>query len=576
MSSSLAVSDDNESFTINTPTTSTVQKDTKNMVGLLNDDELRLASLGYKQEVKRVFSLYTNFGLAASMISILLGVIPLYSFLLTTGGPAVMFWSWVIVGPFSLIVVLCLAEILCAYPTMGALYFWAYKLGGDTWGPFASWIAGWCNLLGQIAGVSSGAYAGAQVFGEIISLTSNDNQPVSNAGIIGLFALMLFIAAVMNSFTETALTKLCYISVLWQNIGVLVIVISILCLAPNLQSAEFVFLTTNNNTGFDLSYVCLIGSLAAASVFTGYDTAAHVAEETTSSHNSTPRSMIYSVINAFVFGIILIVGMNFAIPSLDAVGATFNGSGDDGGGAANQPYVIIWQSAVGTQGTIFFLIITLVAIECSNCANLTSASRMMYSFARDGALPFSSFLYYMDPKLGSPVRAIFTSVIISFLIGLPGLVNPEALAALFSLTATGLYSSYVIPIILRVTVARNAFIPKEFTLGVYSKPFSYIAIAWCAFMIIILCLPQTTPVTIDTMNYSPLMLGAVLAYALISWIVSARHWFRTSVDLDLMEAAQMRKTTSLSLSDPEFGYVDGDDDGNDDDNDDTRNVNVLD
>jgi len=344
-------------------------------------------------------------------------------------------------------------------------------------------------------------------------------------------------------------------------------VISILCMAPALQSAEFVFLTTNNNTGFDLSYVCLIGSLAAASVFTGYDTAAHVAEETTSSHNSTPRAMVYSVLNAFVFGIILIVGMNFAIPSLEAVGAAAStgNDGDSGGDGGSPSYVTIWQSAVGTNGTIVFLIITLVAIECSNCANLTSASRMMYSFARDNALPFSSFLYYMDPKLGSPVRSIFTCAIISFALGLPGLGNPAALAALFSLTATGLYSSYVIPIILRVTVARDTFIPKEFTLGIYSKPMGYVATAWCMFMIIILCLPQTTPVTIDTMNYSPLMLGAVLCYAVISWGVSARHWFRTSVDTDLMEAAQMRKTTLLSLcdndNDNDNGGEDGDGDG---------------
>jgi hypothetical protein len=52
----------------------------------MTEDELRLAKLGYKQEVKRIFSKWTNFGLAASMISVILGIIPLYTYSLTTGG----------------------------------------------------------------------------------------------------------------------------------------------------------------------------------------------------------------------------------------------------------------------------------------------------------------------------------------------------------------------------------------------------------------------------------------------------------------------------------------------------------
>lgn len=127
----------------------------------MTEDERRLLLLGYKQEVKRIFNSFTNFGLAASMISILLGIIPLYTYQLTTGGPAVMVWTYLVIGLFTLVLVSCLAEISSSYPTMGALYFWAYKLGGDEWGPFSSWIAGWCNLLGQIAGVASGAYAGS-------------------------------------------------------------------------------------------------------------------------------------------------------------------------------------------------------------------------------------------------------------------------------------------------------------------------------------------------------------------------------------------------------------------------------
>jgi amino acid transporter len=96
---------------------------------------------------------------------------------------------------------------------------------------------------------------------------------------------------------------------------------------------------------------------------------------------------------------------------------------------------------------------------------LTSAARMVYSFSRDGALPGSHLWYHIDPYLGGPVRAIWFALFCSFLLGLPGLVNNAVLQALFSLTATGLYASYIIPVILRITVSRDSFEAREFNLG---------------------------------------------------------------------------------------------------------------
>lgn len=121
-------------------------------------DEYRLAQLGYVQELKRIFNKFTTFGLTASMISVLLGVIPLYTYQLSTGGPVVLLWSWIIIGLVTFILVCSLGEIASSYPTMGALYYWSYKLGGTTWGPFSSWTAGWCNLLGQVRHYFSPSY----------------------------------------------------------------------------------------------------------------------------------------------------------------------------------------------------------------------------------------------------------------------------------------------------------------------------------------------------------------------------------------------------------------------------------
>ena len=179
-----------------------------------------------------------------------------------------MLWSWVVVGFFTLILVSSLAEICCAYPTMGALYYWSYCLGGEKWGPFCSWMAGWTNLLGQIAGVASGGYSGAQVLGDIATLTSG--YVLTPGQLLAVYALVLIVAGVINTFAEQLLTRLCSISVVWHIVGTILIVALMLHFSPTLQTPLYVATSFNNATPFDSSaYVVLIGSLAAASTFTG-------------------------------------------------------------------------------------------------------------------------------------------------------------------------------------------------------------------------------------------------------------------------------------------------------------------
>jgi hypothetical protein len=106
----------------------------------------------------------------------------------------------------------------------------------------------------------------------------------------------------------------------------------------------------------------------------------------------------------------------------------------------------------------------------------------------------------------------------------------------------------MIPILLRVTVARNSFKQLEFTLGKYSVPLGCIGVAWASFMVIVLCLPQSYPVTLETVNYSGIVLGALLIYAVASWFLSAKYWYKTLIDVDLASAAQAAAPVSVAHS----------------------------
>ena len=73
----------------------------------------------------------------------------LYSQGLIYGGPAVLVWGWVLAGTLHTMAAFAMSELSSAFPVSGGLYYWSFMLGGRQ-GPFASWMVGWTNLLGQV------------------------------------------------------------------------------------------------------------------------------------------------------------------------------------------------------------------------------------------------------------------------------------------------------------------------------------------------------------------------------------------------------------------------------------------
>src|SRR6266571_3075737 len=117
-------------------------------------DVQELAEMGYRQELTRAWSSFTNFAISFTIISVLAGCFTNFSFAWGGGGPAAIAWGWPILCLFVLLVALSMAELTSAYPTAGGPYWWAAKLGGAGW----SWITGWFNIVGLIGIVASVGY----------------------------------------------------------------------------------------------------------------------------------------------------------------------------------------------------------------------------------------------------------------------------------------------------------------------------------------------------------------------------------------------------------------------------------
>src|SRR5271166_4596524 len=123
----------------------------------LGTDEQKLAELGYKQELRRGWSGFSNFAISFSIICILAGCFTTFGQALTHGGPVAISIAWPVICILILTVAFGMSELASAFPTAGGIYYWAYRLGGAGW----AWFTGWFNLIGLVAVVASVIYVSA-------------------------------------------------------------------------------------------------------------------------------------------------------------------------------------------------------------------------------------------------------------------------------------------------------------------------------------------------------------------------------------------------------------------------------
>jgi amino acid permease (GABA permease) len=478
----------------------------------LSADEKRLHELGYAQELSRTMSGFSNFAVSFTIISILSGCLTLYGFGMNTGGPALIVWGWPFVGLMTLIVGLAMAEVCSSFPTAGGLYYWAAKLApsnGAAW----SWFTGWFNFLGQVA-VTAGIDFGAAFFINAF-LDLQFGFSATPAHTILIFGLVLVLHGLLNTFGVKLVSLLNDVSVWWHIVGVLVIVGALVFIPSEHQSAEYVFTTFVNNTGWTSPlYVGLLGLLLAQYTFTGYDASAHMTEETHDAARSGPRGIVMSIVVSLIAGWVLLVGITFAIKDYD--GALTSATG--------VPPAQIFIDALGLTGGKLLLLVAIGAQLFCGMSSVTANSRMIYAFSRDGALPASKFWHKINKRTRTPTNAIWLAAGGAFLLGLPYLWNPTAYAAVTSIAVIGLYIAYVLPTLLRLLQGDN-FNRGPWHLGRWSKPIGVVAVIWVVFITVLFMLPQASPVTAKTFNYTPIAVLVVLGFAGIWWLVSARKWF---------------------------------------------------
>jgi amino acid transporter len=500
----------------------------------IEHDVQKLAELGYRQELTRAWSSFTNFAISFTIISVLAGCFTNFSFAWIGGGPSAIAWGWPILCGFVLLVALSMAELTSAFPTAGGPYWWAAKLGGAGW----SWFTGWFNMAGLV-GIVAGVGYGAAIFlnsvlgiygVKIFGIDFGDTKHILGEQFT-LFVLILVLYTTVNIFADNLLGLFNNISVWWHVLGVLVI-IGILAFVPDdHQSFSYVFTERINNTGFHGGatgglffwvYILPIGFILTMYTQTGYDASAHTAEETRGAAISAAKGVWRSVFYSALAGWFVLLAFLFAASDTKAV--------NDAGGTS----ISIFTSAMDKHlwGAKMVLIIATVGQLFCGAAGLTSASRTWYAFSRDRGMPGWSLFRRLN-RQRVPLYAVIAVSTASLIITIPAIWGnaagvPWAYFAITAICTVGLYIAYIIPVFLRLR-AGSRFEPGPWNLGGHYR---WINIGAIAFVILVVYsldipivpggVPWNDEFDWTAVNYSPLvlLLGVVVA---IWWVVSAKN-----------------------------------------------------
>lgn len=436
----------------------------------LERDAAELAGFGYRQRLDRTLGGFSAFAAGFSYLSVLTGSAQLFHLGYAAGGPA-FFWTWpaVFVGQF--LVALCFAELAARYPLSGGVYQWSKQVGSASIGWMAGWVYLACSVI-TLASTSLALQAALPQLHPWFQLVGRPGVSADAARNAVLLALLLVTATTaVNAVGVRLLSRINNTGVFVEMFGV-VLLIALLGLAAK-RGPEVVFDGMGRGAGHALGALgpALGASLMATFVLYGFDTAGTLAEETDDPRRRAPRAILLALASVGISGSLLVFVALRAAPDLNdpALGRV-------GGGLAH-----LVKGALGSAlGAPFLAVMVCSIIVCTLTVH-AAAVRLLFSMARDNALPFSRALACVSEGTRTPaLPALVVGVAAAALLFLN--VNHarviEALASVAVVWANLAYLFVTIPQLLRRFRGETPTTTEGFGLFGWGMAVNLSAVVW--------------------------------------------------------------------------------------------------
>lgn len=431
---------------------------------------------GSSLTLKREFTLWSAGAFAFAFISPIVALYAIFALAFAAGGPS-MWWGFIIVLAAQLLVALVFAELASKWPYEGSLYQWSRRLHGQALG----WFAGWAYIWTLVIACGTVAY-GAAGFIPVVLNTSAFTQTQQLFAAIGLVAFV----TVINTIGRRAMKVMVAASITAELLGSVVIG-TILLVFHNEQSPSVLF--KSFGAGYGTGPFVWAGMAAAVAFigwsFVGFESAGAIGEEVRNPARDLPKAIIFSIVFVAAVVIFSSLGLILAIPDIKAVVS----------GSVADPVASTISGHLGSGITRPLFALFIVGFMASALALQASASRIMWSFARDDVLPASRFLRRLSEKDRLPVNAILAASALSLLI-LVSTQSKNLYATLINFTTGGFYIAFAFPVLaaLWMHFGRGGFVPGPFSLGRWRGPVVITTSIWIVFEFVNIAWPRATGV----------------------------------------------------------------------------------
>jgi amino acid transporter len=474
----------------------------------LDPDAVRLAELGYRQELSRRLRLFDNAAMGFAAISPVVGLYGVVLVGTVVAGPA---WVWVL--PVALagqcLLLAVYAELASEFPIAGGAYQWSRRLMGGAYG----WFSGWVAICAYAVANTTVAYLGAPWLLALFDIAPSANRIVA-AGMVLVVA-----CALAGAFGVVLLGRAIRVGIAAEVVASVGVGLALLLvfrahdvsLLSGTLGAEALF-------GGSVGAAMLAALAVGGWVFIGFDACVGVSEETHDAAHHVPRAIWIALLSVAALVVLNAIATTLAHPDPGAVVA---------GRDADPVQSAVVASFGGWSAKPFAAVVLAAFLACGIAAQSLTA-RSIYSIARDGVLPCSRGLRRVDRR-GSPSVAIVVTAVVACLGLLLGL-NSAAVGSLITFGTAAIYVAFLL-IALAALVARvrGTWVPAG---GVRRSrrvglAVNVAAVAWLAFESVNIAWPRTQLAPPGAPAYqvwaAPILLTAIAAVGLTYLALARPH-----------------------------------------------------
>ena len=459
--------------------------------------------------LKREFSLWSSFAFAFAFISPIVALYGIFGLAYSTAGPS-FWWNFILVFLGQLLVALVFAELVSRWPLEGSIYQWSRRLVGAGYG----WGAGWVYLWTLIVAMSSVSIFAAGFVGNVFGWDLSPGQQALLAWVI------MLLGTAANVAGRLVLKVLMTASIVAEVVGS--IGLGAWLLLFHRESSPGVLTEGFSDPGYlALSGPFLVSMAFVGWSFVGFESAGSIAEEVRRPRRNLPKAVIFSlafialVVMFSALAVILSIPEDIAANSADPVYDTL--AFQLGEGPAKAAQVLF---------TIGFL--------ASFLALQTSASRVIWSYGRDRALPAASALARLSRTQKQPVLALALATAIGSVMILASQQAPDFYTLMLNFTSGGFYLAFLFPLVGNLVVRlRGRWTPGPVGWGRWGTPLAVVAVVWALFQFVNIAWPRDFYPEDPFLNWSIVL--AVLGLAVVGGAIYAvvRHRIAAPADVEL-------------------------------------------